>query len=107
MKEILVNTLLREGECEVETIWGRTTHIYMRRLEDKKTCWCTKPQYLLGLRYNDSFRHVIRTWPWNRHIEIHVYPPTVGPFEVIPDVAEMGDYTIVGNYKSIQFYIHS
>ena len=90
-----------------KTIRGRTTHIYMRRIEDKKTCCFTKPQYLLELRYNDSFQHVIRRWPWSRHIEIHVYPPNVDPYEIIPDVAEMADYTISGNYESIQFYIHS
>ena len=107
MKKILVSTLLSEGECEVETIWGRKTHIYMRRLEDKKTCCFTKPQYHLGLQYNDSFHHVIQKWPWSHYIEIYVYPPNVGPYEVIPNVAEMADYTIVGNYDSIRVYTHS
>lgn len=109
MKEILVEHLLKEGSCKVKTYYGKTTTISLRRIENKKTCFGSKPQFELGLMYNSSFQHNLWSYPWNPwrpHLELHVHPPNIGPYEIIPDVAEIPTYTIVGNYTSIRIYTH-
>jgi hypothetical protein len=106
MKEILVEHLLGEGSCEVETLDGRKTRISLRRIENKKTCFGSKPQFELGLMYNSSYQHTLRSYPWRTHLDIHVYPPNIEPGGLIPSVAEMADYTIAGNYTSIRVYTY-
>jgi hypothetical protein len=109
MKEILVEHLLREGECYVKICDGMKTRISLHRIEDKKTCFGSKPQFTLGLWYNCVCQHTLWSYswnPWQTHVDIHAYPPKLEPGDLIPGVAEMADYTISGNYTSIRIYIH-